>query len=129
MADDRDTIRQDDRLQADPELREGRSGLGRILMTLVGAAFIIGMVIFGVAQHRAGDTSAVSTQDTAAPPATAQSTRPTTTNPADQPPSTARGPSQNEQAQQGTSGRGSSDPGTNTGQAPAGQTTAAPSAR
>lgn len=121
MADPRDAIREDDRLQADPEMHEGQAGWGRILMTLVGATFIVGLVIFGLAQHRAENESAVSqSSSTAVPPATAHNTAPTIDNPADQPAAAARGPSSKEQAQQQGANTGQA-PGAsgNTGQAPA----------
>ncbi len=111
MAETRDAIREDDRLQADPEMHEGPAGFSRILMALVGAAFIIGLVLFGLAQHRAENDSAVSQSSSSAAPSAAQNTAPTTSNPADQPAAAARGPSGKEQAEQKTGG--------NAGQAPA----------
>ena len=43
--------REDERLQADPEMHEGPVGMGRILMTAVLAVGAIVLVLYGINVH------------------------------------------------------------------------------
>jgi FtsZ-interacting cell division protein ZipA len=115
--DDRAVVGRDNRLQPDPELREGKAGAAKIALTTLGAIAIVVLVLYGLNRHKpeAGETTSAPASQTAAtpapspnaPPAAASNVKPAQrpNNLADQPAGDARGkqaaqPSPQQQASQ-----------------------------
>lgn len=131
-------VAEDQRLQADPELQEGRAAPASVAVTLLASFGVIVMVLYGI-NHRSdhaatggdGASATAAAPPAVAPPASASNdaaARPLTSNIADQPPAAKRSPEGAQKAQQepkvtpeqaGQAGIGGQS-GENTGAAPKG---------
>lgn len=68
--DERNVVAEDNRLQPDPELREGKASAGKIALTVLGAIAIMVLVVYGLTHKQAdpGGAVAPASSQTAATP-------------------------------------------------------------